>query len=359
MKVLHVELGRHLYGGARQVCYLLNGLKDFPSQHALVCCQGAELLKAIANPALTLYCLAMKGDHDLGYIGRLRRIIHKEKPDLVHIHSRKGDFLSAVAARLEGCPAVLSRRIDNPPRPLELKVKFPLFQKIITISRGIAQVLIKAGVDPEKIVCVPSAIDTERYRPVCDRGWFRQEFDLSDDTPVAAIVAQLIDRKGHRVLFDALPRVLEKYSTLVVLVLGQGPLEQALKAYTSKLAIGHALRFLGFRPDLDRLLPCIDVLVHPAWMEGLGVSLLEAAASGIPIVATRTGGIPEIVHDRINGFLFACGDHRHLAQILIELLSDRQNARAAGAEGRRIVLERFSIANMVKGNHGVYESLLA
>ncbi len=358
MKVLHVELGRHLYGGARQVAYLLDGLERFPGEHALVCAKASAIASAIRNPAVAVYPLAIHGDLDVRFIGRLRRIIRQVRPDLLHVHSRRGDFLSALAGRLEHLPVVHSRRVDNPPRWLDRWVKFPLFDQLIVISAGIGGVLSRAGLSEPRLLCIPSGVDTEHYRPGGDRSWFQHEFGVAQGAPVIAVVAQLIERKGHKVLFAALAPVLQRHPDVRVLIFGQGPLAKELGRHVRALGLEHAVRFQGYRQDMPRVMPCLDLIVHPAWMEGLGVALLEAAACGVPIIATRVGGIAEIVQDGVNGFLIEPGDSGQLTQAIDRLLDQPETASAFGQAGRKLALEHFSVARMVERNYRVYESLL-
>ena len=357
MKVLHIEMGRHLYGGARQVAYLLDGLEPFPGEHALVCAEGSEIASAINNPKVRIHPLAMSGDVDLGFIGRLRKVIQSEQPDLLHIHSRRGDLLSALAGKREGLPMIHSRRVDNPPRWLDRTLKFPLFRRIVTISEGIRHVLLNAGVPAEQLVCVPSAVDVLRFCPDCDTDWFRHEFTIKPGQTVLGVIAQLIPRKGHAVLFEALPAVLARHPDARLLVFGQGPLDSQLRHMVSEKGLDEAVRFEGFRSDMQRIIPCLDLIVHPVRMEGLGVSLLEAAACGVPIVASRVGGIPEAVEHGVNGYLVEPGDSAELAQAINDLLDRPEQSRELGKAGRRRVLARFSIERMVEGNRQVYHSL--
>jgi len=352
---MHVEMGRHLYGGARQVAYLLNGLKEHPGEYGLVCAAGAEIIGAITNPDVKIHRIKTKGDLDVHFIGRLREVIRREKPDMLHIHSRRGDMLSALAGRLEKLPMVHSRRVDNPPSFFDLHFKFPLFKTIITISKGIREVLLEAGVPANRVICIPSAVDTERFRPVrVNRQGFLQEFGLTGDGPVLAMIAQLIPRKGHAVFFEALPAILAKHPRTRVLIFGRGPLKDELTRAVQKQGLDKFVRFEGFRTDLEHVIPHVDMVVHPAFMEGLGVSLLEAAACGVPIVACRAGGIPEIVRDKFNGFLVKPGDSKSLARHIIALLDEPDQLQLFSLTGRELVLEHFSIERMVRDNHRVY-----
>lgn len=358
MKIMHVELGRRFYGGAGEAAYLINGLAKYPGKHLLVCVEGAEIIGAITNPDAKVIPLPMAGDHDLFFTGRIRRVIREHRPDVMHIHDRRGDFQCIIAAKLEHLPIIYSRRIDNPPKWLSLNFKFPLSDTIITISDGIRQVLMKAGVAEKKLACALDAVDTEVYLPVCDREDFAQKFKLEPGTQTLAIVAQMIPRKGHAVLFRALADVLEKHPKVQVLVFGRGPLEQDLRKLAQASHLQNNVRFEGYRNDMASVYPCIDLLVHPAFMEGLGVSLLEAASCAVPIVACRAGGIPEIVRDGINGYLVEPGDSKGLALAINALLDDPARLAEFGAAGRKLVLERFSIPHMVEANRRVYVELL-
>lgn len=359
MKVLHIELGRHLYGGARQVAYLLNGLSAHTGEHVLVSGENAAILQAIDNPKVTLHALPFAGDLDLVFIQRLRKLIRQEQPKLLHIHSRRGDILSALAGYLEGIPMLYSRRVDNTPNWLELRCKFPLFRRIVSISEGIREVLIQSGIEADRVICIPSAVDTHRYYPGGDRHSFRQEFQLTADQVVIGMIAQLIPRKGHGVLFKALPEVLARHPEVQVLIFGKGPLAAELSAFLTQQGWTDRVRMAGFRTDMERIIPCLDLLVHPAFMEGLGVSLLEAAAAGIPIIASRVGGIPEVVKPGINGELIAVNDSAALTEKLLQLLENPRLRHDYGTAGRQWVLDEFSIERMVRDNHRVYATLVS
>jgi glycosyltransferase involved in cell wall biosynthesis len=360
MNVVHVEAGRHLYGGALQVLYLLRGLRERPGRNVLVCPQGSALAEAARGVADVVHPIPMGGELDLGLVPRLLGLLRRERPDLVHLHSRRGaDLWGALAARRAGVPVVLSRRVDNPEPRWLVGLKYRLYDHVVTISEAIRQVLIAEGVAPDRVTCVPSAVDTEAYRPGCEDAWFRAEFGLAPAVPVIGMVAQFIDRKGHGVLIEAAPPVLAAYPEARFLLFGQGPLKAACEDQARRRGLTRQVLFPGFRRDLARVLPCLTLLVHPALLEGLGVSLLQAAACGVPTVASAVGGIPEAVRDGVTGALVPPGDPDALAEAVRALLADPERRRAQGANGRRHALERFSPAAMVEGNSEVYARVLA
>lgn len=359
MKIMHVEAGMHLYGGAQQVLYLMEGLRARGCGNLLVCPPGSAIAQAARAAGHPVTELPLRGDADFGFVPRLYALLRREGPDLVHLHSRRGaDVLGGVAARLAGIPCVLSRRVDNPEAAAWARVKYRLYDRVITISEGIRRVLLDAGVTPERVVCVPSAVDPAPYAHGCERGWFLSEFGLPPEARVLGMIAQLIPRKGHRHLLAALPRVLQRHPDVHVLCLGQGPLHDELAARIAQAPYRGRVQLAGFRTDLARLLPCLYGVVHPAEMEGLGVSLLQAAAAGVPVVASCVGGIPEAVRDGVNGLLVPPADVDALARALERLLADPALAAEYGRRGRLLVHEEFSIDRMVEGNRSVYAGVL-
>jgi glycosyltransferase involved in cell wall biosynthesis len=356
VKLVHVETGLHLYGGAQQVAFLLEGLSARGIDNVLVCAPGAAIGRHFAGSAVQVVEMPCGGDADLAFALRLRRMLRAQAPQLVHLHSRRGaDVLGAVGARLAGVPVVLSRRVDNPESRSWAALKYRLHDRVVAISQGIAGVLAQAGVPSHKLRVVRSSVDPRPWQQPESRAAFCAEFGTEPDAILIGVVAQLIERKGHRVLFDALRRLPDR-ARLRVICFGQGPLRQALEAEAQDL--GATLRFAGFRQDLRRWVGALDLLVHPAYMEGLGVSLLQASAAGVPIIASRAGGMPEAVADGLSGLLVTPGDPAELAAALRRLIDDAALRQRLGAQGRDRIEREFSVTQMVDGNLAVYAELL-
>jgi len=358
LTVLHLETGRHLYGGALQVYYLIHGSARLGLRNLLICPEGSRIQAAVRDLAHVLP-VRYRGELDprlgIATIAAIRR----HRPDLVHVHSRRGaDWWGGAAARRTGVPAIISRRVDNPEPSRLGRGKYRLFDRVISISQGIRQMLVNAGVPAAKIVCVPSGIPVDAEPAACDRSEFLAAFGLPPDAFTVAVVAQLIPRKGHRFLIQALPAILSHCPTTRLLFFGRGPAEADLRRSCAAAGLSDRVRFAGFRPDVQRFLPCIDVIAHPATMEGLGIALLEAAAARRPLVAAAVGGIPEIVLDGETGLLVPPGEPQALAAAVIRLLSDPDLRARLGRRGRELVQQRFSIRAMVAGNLAVYTDLL-
>lgn len=359
LKILHVEAGKHFYGGARQVAYIIEGLHARGVENLLACPPGSDIGRDAAGYARVLPT-PMGGDADAGMALRLARLIREHRPQLIHLHSRRGaDLWGGVAARLTGTPCVLSRRVDNPEPRWLVAVKYRLFDHVVTISEGIRTVLLDEGLPSDKVSCVRSALDAAPWLVPVDRAAFRAEFGLPEDAVTIGMVAQLIPRKGHRYLLDALPALIAQCPQVRVLLFGKGPLEAELRAEIAARGFADRVKLAGFRDDLARWVGGLDVLAHPADMEGLGIALLQAAAAAVPVVASRAGGLPEAVEDGVTGLLVPPGDVSALTTALGRLLADATLRHRMGAAGRARILAEFSIDTMVEGNLAIYRQLLA
>jgi len=357
MHILHIETGRHLYGGALQVFYLLDGLKTRGVRNTLVCPKGSEIGTQSAKTA-TVHEVTFAGDMDLTFLFRMRRIIFSEQPDIVHVHSRRGaDFWGGLAARLTKIPSVITRRVDNPEPVWLVRLKYPMYNRVVTISDGISKVLQSEGLNQEKITLIHSAVDFRKYGGSGERDWLNKEFGLDSDNNLIGTVAQFIPRKGHRYIIEAAPKILERFPGTRFLFFGQGPLKNELQDSCREKGLEDIILFPGFRTDLERIMPCLDFLLHPATMEGLGIALLQAAAAEIPIIGSRAGGIPEIVHDGINGYLIDPGYSSEIVSTVLALLEDPEKRKVFGKAGRRIVESSFSIDAMVEGYMHIYDEI--
>lgn len=354
MKVVHVENGKNLYGGAMQVAYLLEGLAARGVENILVCPPNSAIGQRFKAGNLVRVVEIAPSSLDIRFAFALAKLLRAEKPDIAHLHSRRGaDVFGAVAAWRTKTPSILSRRIDNPVRTFWSRQKFRYYDRIICISQGIKNVLLEAGIEEARLNVVRSTVDAGPWEHPESKSTFAREFGLPSDALYVGVVAQLIERKGHHVLLEAL-RTMPERDKLRILIFGKGPQREMLERMVSAMRMQDIVHFTGFRDDLPRWMGALDLLVHPALMEGMGISLLQASAAGVPIVASRVGGIPEAVRDGVSGILVPPNDAVALRTAMSELIADPNLRQQFGAAGRRIVAEEFSIDKMVEGNLSVY-----
>jgi glycosyltransferase involved in cell wall biosynthesis len=361
MRVLHVEFGRHLYGGALQVAYLLRGLAEHPEvENEVVVPMETPLPEAVpVRPGVRFHRIPIAGELDVRIFWRLKRLVKSQRPDLIHIHSRRGaDFWGVLLARWSGIPYIVTRRVVYPEARCLIRWRTRKAVAVVGISGRVCEMMGEAGVPAGKTHCILSTVDTAVYRPGREPDWFRAEMRLGTGDLAVGMIGQLIEGKGHRVLFEAIPAILEACPEAVFLLFGKGHLGERLRSHVERQPWRERVRFMGFRTDMARVIPNLDLVVHPAFMEGLGVSLLQAAACAVPIVGSNAGGIPEIIKDGRNGYLIEPGDSKRLSESTIRLLRDPALRTQMGENGRVLTEACFSIHRMAADYARLYADCL-
>jgi glycosyltransferase involved in cell wall biosynthesis len=361
MRVLHLEFGRNLYGGALQVAYLLRGLAAHPEveNEVVVPLQTPLPQHVPVRKGVRFHRIPIAGELDFRLAWRLRSVAKRCSPDLIHIHSRRGaDFWGVVLAKWTGIPYILTRRVVYPEAGPLIRWRTRNARAVVGISGRVCEMMREAGVEDARLHCILSTVDTETYVPERNRTWFDAEMGIQPGELAVGMIGQLIEGKGHRVLFEAIPTVLEHFPRARFLLFGKGHLDAQLRDYVTRQSWAERVRFMGFRTDMAAVIPNLDLVAHPAFMEGLGVSLLQAASCAVPIVGSSAGGIPEIVKHGRNGYLIEPGDGTALAHYLTELLQDSTKREQFGRAGRQLALERFSIARMSADYASLYADCL-
>ena len=253
---------------------------------------------------------------------------------------------------------MVSRRVDNTEMRLLAALRYRPFRKIIAISEAIAQVLRDHDVEPERIEVIRSAVDTARYDGPADCSAFRSEFGIPDDAFVMAAAGQLIPRKGHRYLLQAVADLQHSHPPFRLIIFGDGHLGNQLRSQAATLGLGDIVQFAGFRDDLDDHMACFDLFVHPALAEGLGVATLKAAAAGVPVIGFEAGGLVEAVADGETGLLTPPEDVDALENAIAKLMDDDHLRQRMGQAGRERMQKQFSIDTMAARHVALYESIV-
>ncbi|MDP0501988.1 MAG: glycosyltransferase [Verrucomicrobiota bacterium JB022] len=361
MRILHVETGKHLYGGALQVAYLIRGLQRLGVENMLLSDARSPLSAEVVVAGARVDGAAWSGEVDARMYGRLRQVIRDWQPDLVHVHSRRGaDLWGPLAARSAGVPHIITRRVDNPEPRWLVKLRYGKAAAVVGISERITQVLREEGVPPPKLRTIRSGVDVYQYRPQREpaRECLQRLFRLPADGLYVGMIAQFIRRKGHHRLLAIARDLIREFPNVYFILFGQGPEFETVQSEIERLELQRHIILPGFRGDLPALVPGLDLVVHPADLEGLGVSLLQASACAVPVVAGKAGGIPEIIHDDVNGYLLDPDDLPIWHRTLQRLLADAELRQRLGQQGRDLAVSEFSIETTVERNHALYREVL-
>lgn len=289
----------------------------------------------------------------------LVRLVRAEKIELIHAQTRVTQVMGVLLGSLTRKPVVTTCHGFFKPR-FSRKFFTAWGDAVIAISEPVKEHLEKDFAVPAAAVrFITNGIDLEEFVPVADeeKGIRRLSEELGEE-PAVGIIARLSSVKGIDVLIRAMPKVLRKFPQAKLLVIGKGPEEANLRRLTEELILdGHVL----FKPVVDRtahMLSLLDVFVMPSRQEGLGLSVLEAQAMELPVIASNVGGLANIIDDGRTGLLVPPERPDLLAHAIDLLLEHPEKSKEIGRAARREVAERFSSERMVEDTLKVYEELV-
>jgi len=336
-----------------KVCYL-SGVPD-----------GKNTLDGLGR-AIYLDCDGRLAGSGIKTLFALVRLLKKERPEILHCHRHKPTVYGAIAARLAGVPHVISHvhglnRTRSLGRKITNRFIFGAVDKVIAVSDGVNKDVLRTNtaIPPGKVVTVHNGIDVDRVAAVsAGRDEVRERLGLKKDAVVFGTVGRLAQTKGQVYLLEAFSVTLKNLPGSVLLIAGDGPLMGELARKAEDLGITPSVRFLGHRQDVLEIMRAFDVFVFPSLAEGLPLALLEAMASGVIVVASNVGGIPDVLGNGLYGRLVPPRDAASLAAAMADaaLLSAEEKRKTAEAARLR-VLGEFTKEVMCKALTDVYGEL--
>ncbi|HYR97175.1 MAG TPA: glycosyltransferase [Candidatus Binatus sp.] len=353
LRILHVDPERAWGGGEVQVAGLVRALVAGGHRPAVAADPVGPLARVAAELGVPVAPLRVANHFDLRAGVALRRLARDY--DVVHFHTARAHALAPMC-RGFGARLVVTRRMDYVPAggPYVRFLYNHAVDAVIAISAGVRDALLRVGVRPERIRVVPSGIDADALvAPPPARAAVRREWGIGEEQIAVVVVGALERRKGHAVLLDAAARLAPAAIGLRYVFCGEGR-EAAAIARTAAPLDG-MVRMAGFRADVPACLAAADIVALPSLHEGLGVAALEAMAAGRPVVASRVGGLAEVLEHEATGLLVPPGDPGALATALARLAGDPALRTRLGAAGRERVRVRFTVARMAEGTLACYE----
>lgn len=337
LKVLHLDTGKDLRGGQWQLLMLARSLRKRGCQQLIVSPEGSPLAAEAAMAGMETWSAPLHGAASARAVMRLRRTITSRGFDVLHAHDGRAQTLSWLASCHAPVCRVASRRVAFLPRfhaMHRLKYTYTC-HGIIAVSDFVRKLLIESGIPPAHIEMVPDGVVLPEALP--DSGCkeeMRRRWRLEESDFVIGHAGAFTAEKGQQILLEAFQLAANSLPQGRLLLAGDGPFRESLQARWHHQADDCRVQFLGYIEDISSLMNCLDLFVMPSLKEGLGSSAIIAMAYGIPVIASRVGGLPEIVEDGKTGWLVPPGDVSALVRAVLAAVADSagrlrisQNAR--------------------------------
>lgn len=362
IRVLHIDSEKGWRGGQQQAVYLFERMCALAFTTAIVSKPGSSMELYCREHGLPYYSLSMHGELDIPAGYRIAKLCREKGFDTLHLHSAHA-LATGLWAKMfyRKLHLIAVRRVNVPIKKnifSRFKYTTSWLDKIVCISDGIRQRLLKDGIDEEKLETIYSGVDLSKFDDLKTDNNFRKLIGIPDSHLVIGTVAAIVPEKDYPNLLRAAAKIIENHDNVTFCAVGNGPDEEAVQALAKELGLGSRFIFTGFRKDVGRFLKIFDIFVLASYLEGLGTSILDAQAVGLPVVACRTGGIPEIVYDGENGCLVPPRDSDALAYAISDLVDHPEKRKAYGEKALETV-QSFSIEQTVEKNISLYKQILS
>jgi glycosyltransferase involved in cell wall biosynthesis len=361
LKVLMITSETSWRGGETQIELLMKGLSSERYDLVLAAPPGSPIAERAKEMGFEVFLLAITGGLDLVAAGRLRSYLKRKRFDIIHSHSSHAHSIAFLATR---------KMRDRPRLVVSRRVAFPIarnpFSRLkylrgadhyVAISYGVQEILIAGGVRESRIDVVQSGVDLGKVGQPYDGSRIRREFSLQEDDIVVGNIAAMVPNKAQGDFIKAAKVVAGKFLQSKFVITGEGRLYASLQALCRDLGLQSRVIFTGFRKDPLAILSVLDCFVMSSLHEGLCTSIMDAQAMRIPVVATRTGGIPELIEDGVTGMLVPPGRPAELANAIIRMLSD-EGLRARCIDNAKKQSRNYDFSLMAGKTGEVYRKLI-
>jgi sugar transferase (PEP-CTERM/EpsH1 system associated) len=341
------------------VVKIVNGLDRDQVVSAICSTTPADpAMRALVASDVPVIELRRSAGNDPTVVWAIYRALRRERPHVLHTHSWGTLLEGIVAGRLAGVPLIVHGEhgtLQLQPRQVRAqRWAWRRADHLLSVSSRLAERMsTTVGVPLSDIRVIRNGVDLTRFASIGEPA--REHYGVGEpDAVVVAAVGRLVPVKDHASLIDAIAILQRRGRKVVAVIAGDGPLRAELEAQIARLGVAHAVRLLGHRSDVERVLASADVFVQCSVSEGMSNTILEAMASGLPVVATRVGGADEMVRDGITGALVPAGDATQLADALDRLVGSPELRQSFGRAARRRTEDEFSLHGMVQRYQAFY-----
>jgi glycosyltransferase involved in cell wall biosynthesis len=366
-RVLHLITSFEIGGTERQAVELLKRLdRDrFDVLLAVLRNEGSfyreieMLFPDVPEFPLTSFCNA----NAVKQLARLRRLMAREKIDILHAHDFYSSFIGAAAARLAGVRVIASQRhlklSDRRVHEVGTRMIHRLAHRVLVNSQAIRDRIIEQGsAPPRKINVIRNGVLGASASRAQAQDEIRSELGINADAKLIGMVARMQPVKGHRFFIDAAANVLREQTNAHFVLVGDGPLRSEILDQVERLGIADRVHLLGDRADVAQLVSGFDLLVLASLHEGSPNAVMEAMAAGVPVVATAVGGTKELITDGETGYLAPPADPAALADRIVFALNDADNRAELTSAARRRINTDYGMDRMVGSVERLYDELM-
>lgn len=366
INILYVTRSLELGGAERIVCDLAANL-DSKKYRVTVCTfKPGPLTQELIKNGVDVINIERRFRYDPLLIWKLFHLILKKNIDIVHSHMFQSSlYILPIALMPQKLIFIINEHggyleiVKVPRRRYLYKFIAKVSKMVVVVSQALKDDMIKFfNIPSKKIAIIYNGIKMAKFTGKFSSLQMKKILGLESDIPIVGNVANLRPEKGHKYLLEAMSLVLNEIPNAKLIIIGEGALRAELENQTKVLGISESVIFLGRRQDVPALLNIMDIFVISSSGETFCIAAAEAMAMGKPVVASRVGGVPELVIDSKTGFLVPPKDPPALAEAVIKLLKDRKLALDMGQAGKERVRQEFTLDKMVKKTEQLYESLI-
>lgn len=361
IRVIHLDTGRSWRGGQQQAAYLHEGLLNRGYISLLLCPPKSALAEFCQAKNLPFSPLDFAHEMDYRSGKDAAKIAGIHSASILQLHSGHsvswGLWTKLFRPKLK---LVATRRVDFSIRKnpfSSLKYNTRMLDHIVCISEKIKQVLVRDGVSEHKLSVIKSGVDLHKFDHVSPPDNFRQVWNVPDDAILVGTVAAFAGHKDYPNFLKAASLAAKVNPLLRFMAVGDGSLLPSMRQSEYAQELADRLTFAGFQINIGAFLKSFDIFVLASKLEGLGTSVLDAMAVGLPVIATQAGGIPEMIEDRKDGLLVQTGDARSLADAILYLADHPEIAQCLGSNAQKAV-QAFDINHTVDAYIDLYTQLL-
>lgn len=360
MKILHISTALTWRGGEQQVYFLTKQLADSDFQQFVLTPTGSALSEKLKQENINLLLYNSRGILNLKLAALIAGVCKKFGISLIHTHDSHAHTAAVLSCSFFGNknPVIVSRRVDFPiSKSIFSKWKYnhSSVKRILCVSEKIRDITLPDIRKKEKLRVIHSGIDIQRF--IHAKKILKQEYNIPENFWLIGNVSALADHKDYPVFIETAAIVLKNYSDVKFIIAGEGELRSNLEKLVNDKGLHEQIIFTGFRKDIPDILASLDIFLITSKTEGLGTVILEAFAAGVPVVATRAGGIPEIVKDGETGLTAGIKDSESLAKAVLRLLED-ENLLKTIRENARTFVQNFSFENTARKTLEEYRAVL-